>query len=78
MQNAVSWTKKNPWILVLALLLGYYLYSQLFNALAQRHFDKHCENDAGEFIYKTVENPVSRYFCDSLFWASEPKQAAKT
>ncbi len=22
--------------------------------------------------------PVSRYFCDSLFWASEPKQAAKT
>jgi len=23
-------------------------------------------------------NPVSRYFCDSLFWASEPKQAAKT
>ncbi|PHS23225.1 MAG: integrase [Methylophaga sp.] len=25
-----------------------------------------------------VPDPVSRYFCDSLFWASEPKQAAKT
>ncbi|PHS26808.1 MAG: hypothetical protein COA83_01970 [Methylophaga sp.] len=27
---------------------------------------------------KVPELPVSRYFCDSLFWASEPKQAAKT
>jgi len=23
-------------------------------------------------------DPVSRYFCDSLFWVSEPKQATKT
>jgi len=22
--------------------------------------------------------PESRYFCESLFWASQPKQAAKT
>jgi len=28
---------------------------------------------------RAIENdPGSRYFCESLFWASEPKQAAKT
>ena len=26
----------------------------------------------------TTEIAGSRYFCESLFWASEPKQAAKT
>lgn len=56
MGKQITWVKDNPWILVPILLLGYYLYSQLFNALAQRHFDAHCENDAGEFIYKTVDN----------------------
>ena len=48
--------RKKPWVLLLALLLGYYFYTELFNALAKRHFDAHCENDAGEFIYKTVDN----------------------
>ena len=56
MRKTWSLIRKNPWVLLLALLLGYYLYTQLFNALAKRHFDAHCENDAGEFIYKTVDN----------------------
>ncbi|QKQ28072.1 hypothetical protein [Candidatus Reidiella endopervernicosa] len=30
-----------------------------------------------EEAYKAVE-PGSRYFCESLFWASKPKQTAKT
>ncbi|GFO72467.1 hypothetical protein BJAS_P2732 [Bathymodiolus japonicus methanotrophic gill symbiont] len=31
-------------------------------------------------VVDTASNPVSgsRYFCESLFWASQPKQAAKT
>ncbi|WP_018402854.1 hypothetical protein [Marinobacter gelidimuriae] len=29
-------------------------------------------------IAPTGGAPASRYFCDSLFWASEAKQAAKT
>ena len=27
---------------------------------------------------ETIQNAGSRYFCESLFWASQPKQAAKT
>ena len=27
---------------------------------------------------KALLNAGSRYFCESLFWASQPKQAAKT
>ncbi|WP_263459054.1 hypothetical protein [Bathymodiolus platifrons methanotrophic gill symbiont] len=28
--------------------------------------------------YDNVQMAGSRYFCESLFWASQPKQAAKT
>jgi hypothetical protein len=37
-------------------------------------------DEADFYIDKTfVESiPESRYFCESLFWASQPKQAAKT
>ncbi|WP_263458798.1 hypothetical protein [Bathymodiolus japonicus methanotrophic gill symbiont] len=31
------------------------------------HIHQHCNESSG-----------SRYFCESLFWASQPKQAAKT
>jgi hypothetical protein len=27
---------------------------------------------------KRIRQAGSRYFCESLFWASQPKQAAKT
>jgi len=33
------------------------------------------EKRCGVFLRKASE---SRYFCESLFWASQPKQAAKT
>ncbi|TXL13871.1 hypothetical protein BMR05_09535, partial [Methylococcaceae bacterium HT4] len=33
--------------------------------------------DKGEQI-ENPEHSGSRYFCESLFWASQPKQAAKT
>ncbi|HIG64599.1 MAG TPA: hypothetical protein EYQ43_03330 [Methyloprofundus sp.] len=29
-------------------------------------------------MLKLPDNTGSRYFCESLFWASQPKQAAKT
>jgi hypothetical protein len=40
--------------------------------------------DASIALLKTLDYqsdktiPGSRYFCESLFWASQPKQAAKT
>jgi hypothetical protein len=31
-----------------------------------------------EKITQWIDKAGSRYFCESLFWASQPKQAAKT
>ncbi|NYT46865.1 MAG: cyclic nucleotide-binding domain-containing protein [Candidatus Methanofishera endochildressiae] len=35
-------------------------------------------NLARLYISRLRKNAGSRYFCESLFWASQPKQAAKT
>jgi hypothetical protein len=32
----------------------------------------------GDAVTLVIETAGSRYFCESLFWASQPKQAAKT
>lgn len=40
----------------MAVLLCAYLFNQGFNLLGRLYFQAHCENDAGEFIYKTVDN----------------------
>jgi hypothetical protein len=51
--------------------------------LARRKLLKHPAFDITDFV--NVGGPIdkhdiagSRYFCESLFWASQPKQAAKT
>ncbi|WP_221895877.1 hypothetical protein [Bathymodiolus japonicus methanotrophic gill symbiont] len=46
-------------------------------------FDSQHEINTGVEAYSVYENKGikflgSRYFCESLFWASQPKQAAKT
>ncbi len=43
------------------------LISQAVNAELEELLAHHSEKKAG-----------SRYFCESLFWASQPKQTAKT
>ena len=47
---------------------------QVFELL-QFHFHAPSENHINN---KSYPLPGSRYFCESLFWASQPKQAAKT
>lgn len=56
MRTTWSWIKVHPWALVVILLAIYVIYSQLFNMAARHYFEQHCKNDAGEFIYKTVDN----------------------
>jgi transposase InsO family protein len=38
------------------------------------HIDKRMTGD----LVAQALTQASRYFCESLFWASQPKQAAKT
>jgi hypothetical protein len=47
-----------------------------FGAKPQLNFSV-CEANTLTWFYANKE-AGSRYFCESLFWASQPKQAAKT
>jgi hypothetical protein len=44
------------------------------------HRESAIDNDEDFYNYQGKEKEAagSRYFCESLFWASQPKQAAKT
>ena len=57
----ITWPILHPWITLGIAIMGFAGYHMGFNHLARAHFDAHCENDAGEFIYKTVENVEGLY-----------------
>lgn len=48
---------KKHYFVTLILVLGlYWSVNTAFTALGRHHFEMHCEQDAGEFIYKTVDD----------------------
>jgi hypothetical protein len=56
------------------------LLSPTFSLLTGQRLDFHNELKEllGDAVTLVIETAGSRYFCESLFWASQPKQAAKT
>jgi Na+-driven multidrug efflux pump len=46
-------------------------------SISFKYFLTAAENPGNVWIVERLE-AGSRYFCESLFWASQPKQAAKT
>lgn len=61
MKPTMQWLWKHPFILLVIIGLGFYTYNKVHTYFARMYFDSHCENDAGEFIYKTVENVKGLY-----------------
>ena len=61
MKQIIKWALKHPWILLGLAVMGFSGYQVGFEYLARAHFDEHCEKDAGEFIYRTVENVEGVY-----------------
>jgi hypothetical protein len=72
-----SWGVTQPIFNIFAFVITFYLF---FVQIDQKMNEKKVFHKLKEVVEARIEELTagSRYFCESLFWASQPKQAAKT